>query len=562
MKEKKSIKITVSTFIWILVFVSILAILATCLAMTNFLISCKKNLNEANLVNTISEGSEETAVSTLKTSEQSILDFMFLKLENQKENKIYSPLSIKYALKMLEDGANGETKNQISNVLGDITLTKYTSNKNFSFANSFFIRNAYKEHVKTDFIDNLKNKYDAEVKFDDFANSDNINSWIKEKTLNIIPNIIQDEDVKELDLALINALAIDMEWNEKFLCTSNDRGYEIALFNHEKKHFDDSSNWEENYPKIINVYGEEAVSSTIFDNGEKELEISGMNIYATINNYNIIEDLGEDYIKKTVADEYRKFAKGEEYDTEHAYGDFPLSDNISDVGIQKDLDEFLPRYVDDLKNNYHKLGATTSFSIYTDDDVKVFTKDLKEYEGTILQYIGIMPKKEALNEFVKKIDNDKINNYISNLKDVEDYKNFNEGVVTRIYGFIPKFEFEYNLDLLEDLKKVGITDVFDSDKADLSNMVKEPAYIKKALHKANIEFTQDGIKAAAITMFGGLGAGSPFDYEFDVPCEYVDMTFDKPFMFLIKDKETGEIWFTGTVYEPLLWENEPEKDFN
>ena len=169
-----------------------------------------------------------------------------------------------------------------------------------------------------------------------------------------------------------------------------------------------------------------------------------------------------------------------------------------------------------------------------------------------------MPKEDDLDKFVEDIDNSKINKYISNLKDVEDYNNFKDGVVTRIYGFIPKFDFEYNLDLLADLKKAGISDVFDNEKSDLSNMVEGPAWISSALHKANIEFTQDGIKAAAVTMFGGMGAGSPFDYEFDVPCEDIDMTFDKPYMFVIQDKETGEIWFTGTVYEPLLWENDPE----
>ena len=88
------------------------------------------------------------------------------------------------------------------------------------------------------------------------------------------------------------------------------------------------------------------------------------------------------------------------------------------------------------------------------------------------------------------------------------------------------------------------------------------SYISTALHKANIEFTEDGIKAAAVTLMGGLGAGSPFDYYFDVPVEEIDMTFDNPYMFLIRDKETGETWFAGTVYEPLSWEDEPSNNYN
>lgn len=28
-------------------------------------------------------------------------------------------------------------------------------------------------------------------------------------------------------------------------------------------------------------------------------------------------------------------------------------------------------------------------------------------------------------------------------------------------------------------------------------------------------------------------------------------------MFIIRDKESGEVWFAGTVYEPLALEDEP-----
>ena len=130
-------------------------------------------------------------------------------------------------------------------------------------------------------------------------------------------------------------------------------------------------------------------------------------------------------------------------------------------------------------------------------------------------------------------------------------ENFKEGVATRIRGNIPFFKFEYELQLLEDLKKLGIEDVFDSTKADLSNMTTANAVIDKAVHKANIEFSNDGIKAAAATAMGGLGSTTGgFDYAFKIPVEEIDVTFDKPYLYLVRDKATGEVWFTGTVYEP------------
>ena len=46
-------------------------------------------------------------------------DLYFMQKENNSKNKIYSPLSIKYALSMLKDGAEGNSKKQIENIIGD-----------------------------------------------------------------------------------------------------------------------------------------------------------------------------------------------------------------------------------------------------------------------------------------------------------------------------------------------------------------------------------------------------------------------------------------------------------
>ena len=66
-------------------------------------------------------------------------DLYFLQLENGKQNKIYSPLSIKYALEMLEEGTTGESKAQISNIIGSYKANKYVNSKNMAFGNAIFI---------------------------------------------------------------------------------------------------------------------------------------------------------------------------------------------------------------------------------------------------------------------------------------------------------------------------------------------------------------------------------------------------------------------------------------
>ena len=94
---------------------------------------------------------------------------------------------------------------------------------------------------------------------------------------------------------------------------------------------------------------------------------------------------------------------------------------------------------------------------------------------------------------------------------------------------------------------------FIDETAYLSSMVDtKGTAINKAIHKANIEFSNEGIKASAATVLGGWGSSSGgFEYLYKIPVEEIDITFDKPYMYLVRDKDTGEVWFAGTVYEPI-----------
>ena len=88
---------------------------------------------------------------------------------------------------MLNEGADGNTKVQIQNLIGDIELTSYNNINNvLSLANGIYIRDTYTEFVKENYIDTLSQKYNAEINYDSFNNADNINNWIEHKTLGII----------------------------------------------------------------------------------------------------------------------------------------------------------------------------------------------------------------------------------------------------------------------------------------------------------------------------------------------------------------------------------------
>ena len=119
-------------------------------------------------------------------------DLAFLKFENNGKNMVYSPLSIKYTLEMLAEGADGDTRKELDAVIGDYVSRAYTNSKNKSFANALFVKESSKENIKEEYITKLKTKYNAEVIYDPFNNPNNVNKWINNKTLGLISDMVDD----------------------------------------------------------------------------------------------------------------------------------------------------------------------------------------------------------------------------------------------------------------------------------------------------------------------------------------------------------------------------------
>ena len=447
-------------------------------------------------------------------------DFYFMQLNDKEVNKVYSPLSIKYALEMLAEGANGETKTQLNGIIGSYVAKKYTNSKNMSFANALFIKDEMKGEILDTYTNTLKEKYNAEIVYDSFQGPDNLNKWVKDKTLNLISDLF-DDSVKRQHFIITNALAIDMNWVHTIQSDTTDyREFAVSYKN-------------EKYSKYIGtIYDEYSYGTLKFNN---TMDAKTVEVGAAINKYDIVKTLGEENIRKTVTEAYEKWYKSEG----------------KDCGASSDTKKVVDEYIKDINSNYKQVDTSTDFLFYDDTEVKAFAKDLRTYDGVTLQYVGIMPKTTALKDYVKNIDGNKVTTIINNLKEIK-LENFKEGVVTEISAQIPLFKFDYTLDLKSNLQSLGVTDVFLQEKSDLRGIMRGNAFIDTASHKANIEFSNTGIKAAAATELGGLGdiAGCVFHHDYEVPVEKIDLTFDKPYLFVIRDKSTGEAWFTGTVYTP------------
>ncbi len=479
-----------------------------------------KDRNNNNIEIDANDEANYTSEYRMADNDIGEFDLAFLKLENNGENKIYSPLSIKYTLAMLNEGTDGDSNKQIKAVIGDYKSKKYTNSNNLSLANALFVRDSYKDTIKQEYIDTLLSKYNADVIYDSFASNEVMNKWVKDKTLGLIDNLV--DNPSELDFVLANALAIDMEWTNQIRAVGRD--YSVSF-----KH--------EHYGMYLSSLVESGYGALNFN--DDTLKAKSVRIGAVANKYDIVSALGEDAIRNNIKEKYSEWLKSEEASNCHI--------------DQGDVDTYVNNYIEEIKSNYNHISSSTDFKFYNDDNVRVFAKDLKEYDGTTLQYVGIMPKNISLDSYISDITSNDIKSIISNLKDIE-LDSFNNNVITEITGSIPLFNFEYKIDLLNDLKVLGITDVFDSNKANLSKMLNGNATIVEAKHSANIDFSNDGIKAGAAFQMGGKGASScGFDYLYEVPVEKIDLTFDKPYMFIIRDKDSGEVWFVGTVYEPTVY---------
>ena len=186
------------------------------------------------------------------------------------------------------------------------------------------------------------------------------------------------------------------------------------------------------------------------------------------------------------------------------------------------------------------------FKYYKDDNVSIISKDLKEYDGKQFELIAILPE-ESLEDYINNLKDNDLDDLFGKLTGVDSNSDVNLA--------IPKFEYEYSMDDFKDnLKAIGLVDMFDEKTANFSKMASKELYVSDGIHKAKIEFGEKGVKAAAVTVIMMFEKSS-----IEPQKKTINITFDKPFMYVIRDKDSKEIWFMGTVYEPNLWKNDKDQ---
>ena len=103
---------------------------------------------------------------------------------------------------------------------------------------------------------------------------------------------------------------------------------------------------------------------------------------------------------------------------------------------------------------------------------------------------------------------------------------------------LPEFTYDREMQLNEALGKLGILDLFDSQKANLSNLAESPLHCSFIKQKTLIDVSREGTKAAAVTV-GAVKCMSA--------APGMALVFDRPFAYAIVDAQSGLPLFLGAV---------------
>jgi len=152
------------------------------------------------------------------------------------------------------------------------------------------------------------------------------------------------------------------------------------------------------------------------------------------------------------------------------------------------------------------------------------------YDGGELSMVILLPEAGKFEAFEETLNAQQVDAIISDLQ------------YTEVTLTMPQFEFDSEFSLKDTLAEMGMPIAF-SGGADFSGMTGNPElFISDVVHKAFVAVDEAGTEAAAATaVIMELTA---------VPEPPVEVTIDRPFIFLIRDIETGAILFVGRVLNP------------
>lgn len=174
------------------------------------------------------------------------------------------------------------------------------------------------------------------------------------------------------------------------------------------------------------------------------------------------------------------------------------------------------------------MSQTEGFSYVQGDGYQVIELPYTGHRASMLIIVPDSGKYEAIES---AIDEEQIADIVSGLAHKE------------VDLTMPKFSYESDFSLAQVLNEMGMPAAFvDADFSGMDGT--RDLFISDVFHKAFVDVDENGTEAAAATAVIMSLSAAP------IPVEPIELTIDRPFLFLIRDTGTDSVLFMGRVLNP------------
>lgn len=172
---------------------------------------------------------------------------------------------------------------------------------------------------------------------------------------------------------------------------------------------------------------------------------------------------------------------------------------------------------------------STEYAYYELNNAVGFRKDYKNHKYS---FVALLPNEEiSINDFVNSLSYEEIINMLNN-------PDYSKDVIAKM----PKFSYEYSLEMNDVLSSLGMERAFDQTGAEFGKIGQAGGniFIGSVIHKTFISVDEAGTKAGAVT-----------SVEMKDECagerNEIEIALDRPFVYMIIDNATGLPVFIGTL---------------